>query len=53
MHHEDDAGIPHSLELRDLARAHRIHHALPQHGLQRRQHEEQPEEIEHGHVNAP
>jgi hypothetical protein len=53
MHYEYNAGIPRLLELRDLARAHRIHHALPQHGLQRRQHEEQPEEIEHGHVSAP
>ena len=51
VHEQDHAGVPLALQLRDLARAHRIQHALAQHRLQRREHEEKPKDISDRHGN--
>ncbi len=47
MHEQDDAGVTLPLQLGDLPHPHGIQHALPQDRLKRRQHKEDPENIEH------
>jgi hypothetical protein len=49
VHQEDYARAALALQLRDLARAHRVHHALLEHGLKRREHEEEPKDVADRH----
>jgi hypothetical protein len=45
MYEQDDARVSSALQARNLARAHRIHHSLPQDWLQSGDYDEQPEKI--------
>jgi hypothetical protein len=45
VHEQDHARVSLTFELRDLARAHGLQHALSQHRLDRGEHEEQPKKI--------
>ena len=49
VHQQNDPGIPASLQLRDLSRAHEVDHLLTQDGLQRGKDEEKPEKIRDMH----
>jgi hypothetical protein len=49
VHKQNHARVALLLQGSDLAHPHALQHALPQHGLQSRQHEKDPEQIGRGH----
>src|SRR5882757_496270 len=49
MHQQDHPRFPFALELRNLADPHGLEHLLPQHGLDRREYEEEPDNITDRH----